>query len=191
MFLIVGVGNPERKYEGTRHNVGFEAIDVISKKYGIEVNQKEQKGLVGKGMINGYKVILVKPQTYMNLSGECVAPLADCYDVDPETELVVISDDVSLSTGNIRVRKKGSAGGHNGLKNIIALLGSNVFPRIRVGVGECTDGDMVSHVLGRYDAEDRERVDASMEKVLGAVELFLAGELDAAMNKYNVKEKLD
>ena len=191
MFLIVGLGNPERKYEGTRHNVGFEAIDVISKKYGIEVNQKEQKGLVGKGMINGYKVILVKPQTYMNLSGECVAPLADCYDVDPETELVVISDDVSLSTGNIRVRKKGSAGGHNGLKNIIALLGSNVFPRIRVGVGECTDGDMVSHVLGRYDAEDRERVDASMEKVLGAVELFLAGELDAAMNKYNVKEKLD
>ena len=188
MFLIVGLGNPERKYEGTRHNVGFEAIDVISKKYGIEVNQKEQKGLVGKGMINGYKVILVKPQTYMNLSGECVAPLADYYDVDPETELVVISDDVSLSTGNIRVRKKGSAGGHNGLKNIIALLGSNVFPRIRVGVGECTDGDMVSHVLGRYDAEDRERVDASMEKVLGAVELFLAGELDAAMNKYNVKE---
>lgn len=191
MFLIVGLGNPERKYEGTRHNVGFEAIDVISKKYGIEVNQKEQKGLVGKGMINGYKVILVKPQTYMNLSGECVAPLADYYDVDPETELVVISDDVSLSTGNIRVRKKGSAGGHNGLKNIIALLGSNVFPRIRVGVGECTDGDMVSHVLGRYDPEDRERVDASMEKVLGAVELFLAGELDAAMNKYNVKEKLD
>ncbi|PHU33983.1 MULTISPECIES: aminoacyl-tRNA hydrolase [Pseudobutyrivibrio] len=191
MFLIVGLGNPERKYEGTRHNVGFEAIDVISKKYGIEVNQKEQKGLVGKGMINGYKVILVKPQTYMNLSGECVVPLADYYDVDPETELVVISDDVSLSTGNIRVRKKGSAGGHNGLKNIIALLGSNVFPRIRVGVGECTDGDMVSHVLGRYDAEDRERVDASMEKVLGAVELFLAGELDAAMNKYNVKEKLD
>ena len=191
MFLIVGLGNPERKYEGTRHNVGFEAIDVISKKFGIEVNQKEQKGLVGKGMINGYKVILVKPQTYMNLSGECVVPLADYYDVDPETELVVISDDVSLSTGNIRVRKKGSAGGHNGLKNIIALLGSNVFPRIRVGVGECTDGDMVSHVLGRYDAEDRERVDASMEKVLGAVELFLAGELDAAMNKYNVKEKLD
>lgn len=189
MFLIVGLGNPERKYEGTRHNVGFEAIDVISKKYGIEVNQKEQKGLVGKGMINGYKVILVKPQTYMNLSGECVVPLADYYDVDPETELVVISDDVSLSTGNIRVRKKGSAGGHNGLKNIIALLGSNVFPRIRVGVGECTDGDMVSHVLGRYDAEDRERVDASMEKVLGAVELFLAGELDAVMNKYNVKDR--
>ena len=191
MFLIVGLGNPERKYEGTRHNVGFEAIDVISKKFGIEVNQKEQKGLVGKGIINGKKVILVKPQTYMNLSGECVAPLADYYDVDPNTELVVISDDVSLSTGNIRVRKKGSAGGHNGLKNIIALLGTNEFPRIRVGVGECENGDMVSHVLGKYSKEDRERVDASMDKVVGAMELFLEGELDSAMNKYNVKEKLE
>jgi PTH1 family peptidyl-tRNA hydrolase len=125
----------------------------------------------------------------MNLSGECVLPLTDYYEIDPSTEMVVISDDVSLSTGNIRVRKKGSAGGHNGLKNIIALIGSNEFPRIRVGVGECENGDMVSHVLGRYDKEDRERVDASMEKVIGAVELFLDGDLDSAMNKYNVKEK--
>ena len=144
---------------------------------------------MGKGIINGKKVILAKPQTYMNLSGECVLPLTDYYEIDPSTEMVVISDDVSLSTGNIRVRKKGSAGGHNGLKNIIALIGSNEFPRIRVGVGECENGDMVSHVLGRYDKEDRERVDASMEKVIGAVELFLDGDLDSAMNKYNVKEK--
>ena len=189
MYLIVGLGNPERKYDGTRHNVGFEAIDAISKKFGIEVNHKEHKGLVGKGIINGRKVILVKPQTYMNLSGECVMPLAEYYDVDPTTELVVISDDVSLSTGNIRVRKKGSAGGHNGLKNIIALLGTNEFPRIRVGVGECQDGDMVAHVLGRYSQDDRERVDSSMEKVIGAVELFLEEDLDSAMNKYNIKEK--
>lgn len=189
MYLIVGLGNPERKYDGTRHNVGFEAIDALSKKFGIEVNHKEHKGIVGKGMINGHKVILAKPLTYMNLSGECVYPLCDYYEVDPETELVIISDDVSLSTGNIRVRKKGSAGGHNGLKNIIALLGTNVFPRIRVGVGECENGDMVSHVLGRYDAEDRERVDASLEKVIGAVEFFLEDDLDTAMNKYNVKEK--
>lgn len=189
MFLIVGLGNPERKYEGTRHNVGFEAVDAISKKFGIEVNHKEHKGLVGKGIINGQKVILVKPQTYMNLSGECVYELCEYYDVDPESELIVISDDVSLSTGNIRVRKKGSAGGHNGLKNIIALLDTNAFPRVRVGVGECENGDMVSHVLGHYDAEDRERVDASMEKVIGAVELFLQDDLDSAMNQYNVKEK--
>lgn len=191
MFLIVGLGNPERKYDGTRHNVGFEAIDAISKQFGIEVNHKENKGIVGKGIINGNKVILVKPQTYMNLSGECVQPLCDYYDVDPETELIVISDDVSLSTGNIRVRKKGSAGGHNGLKNIIQMLGSNVFPRIRVGVGECENGDMVSHVLGRYNEEDRKKVDDSMEKVIGALELFLQDDLDGAMNKYNVKEKLD
>ena len=191
MFLIVGLGNPERKYDGTRHNVGFEAIDAISKQFGIEVNHKENKGIVGKGIINGNKVILVKPQTYMNLSGECVQPLCDYYDVDPETELIVISDDVSLSTGNIRVRKKGSAGGHNGLKNIIQMLGSNVFPRIRVGVGECENGDMVSHVLGRYNEEDRKKVDDSMEKVIGALELFLQDDLDGAMNKYNVKENLD
>ena len=191
MYLIVGLGNPERKYEGTRHNVGFEAIDAIAKHFNIEVNHKEQKGIVGKGIINGHKVILAKPMTYMNLSGECVQPLCDYYDVDSESELVVISDDISLSTGNIRVRKKGSAGGHNGLKNIISLLGTNAFPRIRVGVGECKNGDLVSHVLGRYDAEDREKVDASFEKVIGALELFLEGDLDAAMNKYNVKEKLE
>lgn len=191
MFLIVGLGNPERKYEGTRHNVGFEAIDAISKHFNIEVNQKEQKGVVGKGVINGKKVILAKPLTYMNLSGECIKPLCDYYEIDNETELIVIMDDVSLSTGNIRVRKKGSAGGHNGLKNIIAQLGTDAFPRIRVGVGECKNGDLVSHVLGRYDKEDREKVDASMEKVIGALELFLEGSLDSAMNKYNVKEKLD
>lgn len=191
MYLIVGLGNPERKYEGTRHNVGFEAIDAISKKYGIEVNHKEHKGIVGKGIIDGKKVILVKPQTYMNLSGECVYELTEYYNVDPTTELIVISDDVSLSTGNIRVRKKGSAGGHNGLKNIIGLLDTNEFPRIRVGVGECENGDMVAHVLGHYNEEDRERVNDSFDKVIGAMELFLAGDLDSAMNKYNVKEKLN
>ncbi|MCR5194841.1 MAG: aminoacyl-tRNA hydrolase [Pseudobutyrivibrio sp.] len=191
MFLIVGLGNPERKYDGTRHNVGFEAIDAIAQKYGIDVKHKEHKGLVGKGRINGKKVMLVKPQTYMNLSGECIFELTEYYDVDPITELIVISDDVSLSTGNIRVRKKGSAGGHNGLKSIIGLLDTNEFPRIRVGVGECQNGDMVAHVLGRYDSEDRQRVDDSFEKVIGAVELFLEGQLDSAMNKYNVKEKIE
>jgi len=191
MFLIVGLGNPERKYSGTRHNVGFEAIDAISEKFGIEVNQKEHKGLVGKGIINGHKVMLVKPQTYMNLSGQCVFEMCQYYQVDPESELLVISDDVSLSTGNIRVRKKGSAGGHNGLKNIIALCDTNAFARVRVGVGECENGDMVAHVLGHYSAEDREKVDKSFEKVIGAVELFLENDLDSAMNRYNVKEKVE
>ncbi|MCR5416895.1 MAG: aminoacyl-tRNA hydrolase [Pseudobutyrivibrio sp.] len=190
MFLIVGLGNPGSKYDGTRHNVGFEVVDAISKKFNIPVNHKEHKGLVGKGIINGHKVMLVKPQTFMNLSGECVYELAQYYDVNPEKEIVIISDDVSLSTGNIRVRAKGSAGGHNGLKNIIALLDTNSFARVRVGVGECK-GDMIEHVLGRYNAEDRARVDDSFEKAMGAVELFLEDDLNQAMNKYNVKEKLD
>lgn len=191
MFLIVGLGNPGAKYDGTRHNVGFEVIDALSDKYGIAVKHKEHKGLVGKGMIADKKALLVKPQTFMNLSGESVFELTEYYDVDPETELIVISDDVSLSTGNIRVRKKGSAGGHNGLKSIIGLLDTNVFPRVRVGVGECTDGDMVAHVLGKYDSKDRERVDKSLEKAVGAIELILSGDIEQAMNKYNVKEKLD
>lgn len=189
MFLIVGLGNPGSKYDGTRHNVGFEVIDDISKEYGIPVSHKEHKGLVGKGVIEGHKVMLVKPQTFMNLSGECVIELAEYYGIDPKTELIVISDDVTLSTGNIRVRRKGSAGGHNGLKDIIAWTDTNEFTRVRVGVGEVPEkGDMVSHVLGRYDAEDRKRVDYSFSKAKGAVIDFLNGDIDAAMNKYNVKE---
>lgn len=191
MFLIVGLGNPGSKYDGTRHNAGFEVIDALSKEYNILVSHKEHKGLVGKGVIEGHKVMLVKPQTFMNLSGECVIELAEYYGIDVKTELLVISDDVTLSTGNIRVRKKGSAGGHNGLKDIIAWTDTNEFARVRVGVGECTDGDMINHVLGRYSTEDRQRVDASLEKAIGAVKYFLDGNLDMAMNKYNAKEKID
>ena len=191
MYLIVGLGNPGSKYDGTRHNVGFEVIDALSKEYGIDVNHKEHKGLVGKGIIEGKKVMLVKPQTFMNLSGECVIELAKYYDIDPKSELLVISDDVTLSTGNIRVRKKGSAGGHNGLKDIIAWTDTTEFARIRVGVGEVPEkGDMVNHVLGRYSEEDRKRVDDSFEKAKGAVVCFLNDDLDGAMNKYNVKEKI-
>lgn len=190
MYLIVGLGNPGSKYDGTRHNVGFEAIDAIAKEYDIAVSHKEHKGLVGKGLLEGKKVMLVKPQTFMNCSGECVIELTEYYGVDPKTELLVISDDVSLSTGNIRVRRKGSAGGHNGLKDIIAWTDTSEFARIRVGVGECK-GDMVSHVLGRYDEVDRKRVDDSMDKVLGAVRLWLEGDIDAAMNRYNVKEVVE
>lgn len=190
MYLIVGLGNPGSKYDGTRHNVGFEAIDRISREYDIPVTHQEHKGLTGKGIIEGSKVMLVKPQTYMNCSGECVIELCQYYDIDPEAELLVISDDVSLSTGNIRVRKKGSAGGHNGLKDIIAWTDTSAFARIRVGVGECK-GDMIAHVLGRYDEVDRARVDDSLDKVVGALKLYLAGDIEGAMNKYNVKEKLD
>ena len=192
MYLIVGLGNPGSKYDGTRHNAGFEVIDALSKEHQIAVAHKEHKGLVGKGVIEGQKVMLVKPQTFMNLSGECVIELTEYYGIDPKSELIVISDDVTLSCGNIRVRKKGSAGGHNGLKDIIAWVDTTEFARIRVGVGEVPQGgDMINHVLGRYSQEDRERVDASIEKAKGAVSLILQGKMDEAMNRYNAKEKID
>jgi PTH1 family peptidyl-tRNA hydrolase len=136
MYIIAGLGNPGREYDNTRHNIGFAAIDKIAAKEDISVMEKKHKAIIGKGYIEGQKVILAKPQTFMNLSGESVRELVDYYKVDEKTELIVISDDISLDVGQIRVRKKGSAGGHNGLKNIIAHLGHDTFMRIKVGVGE-------------------------------------------------------
>lgn len=189
MYLIVGLGNPGSKYDKTRHNIGFETIDALSKKYQIDVAHKEHKGLVGKGMIDGSKVMLVKPQTYMNLSGECVIELCQYYGIDPEEELIVVSDDVTLSCGRIRVRKKGSAGGHNGLKDIIAWTDTTNFKRVRVGVGEVPEGwDMADHVLGHYNEEDRKLVDEAIDLATGAIELMLKGEVDLAMSRYNSKE---
>ena len=134
MFIIVGLGNPTAEYEGTRHNAGFEVIDALARKYNIDVDTKKHRAYIGKGMIEGQKVILAKPQTYMNLSGESVRSLLDYYKADEAQELLVIYDDISLGVGQIRIRAKGSAGGHNGIKNIIAHLGSQVFLRIKVGV---------------------------------------------------------
>ena len=136
MYIIAGLGNPDRQYEGTRHNVGFEVIDTIASKYNIAVDTKKHRAFIGKGVIGGQKVILAKPQTYMNLSGESIISLVEYYKIDEEQELIVIYDDVSLGVGKLRIRAKGSAGGHNGIKNIIAHLGSEVFPRIKIGVGE-------------------------------------------------------
>ena len=136
MYIVVGLGNPTRQYEGTRHNVGFDTIDYLVDEYRVLSSGLKHKAMYGKGVIGGQKVILAKPLTYMNLSGESVAELVNYYKVDPEEELIVIYDDISLAPGYIRVRKKGSAGGHNGIKNIIAQLGTDKFKRIRVGVGE-------------------------------------------------------
>ena len=136
MYVICGLGNPGKKYANTRHNMGFITIDQLAEKHDIKVDRVKFKALVGEGRIAGQRVLLVKPQTYMNLSGECVRGFNDYYKVDTETELLVIFDDVSLDVGQLRIRKKGSAGGHNGIKNIIQHLGSNVFQRIKVGVGE-------------------------------------------------------
>ena len=188
MFIIAGLGNPTLRYEGTRHSVGFEVIDTLADKYNIAVETRKSRALIGKGIIAGQKVILVKPQTYMNLSGESIGALADYYKIDEEKELLVIYDDVSLDVGQLRIRRKGSAGGHNGIKNIIAHLGTDVFPRIKVGVGEKPKGyDLADYVLGHFSGEDREIMRESYRKAADAVEMILEGDLSGAMNTYNKK----
>lgn len=157
MYIIAGLGNPTREYEKTRHNVGFDTIDVLADKLNTSVDEKKFKGLYGRGIIAGEKVILLKPQTFMNLSGESVREAADFYKVDPE-HIIVIYDDISLDVGQLRIRKKGSAGGHNGIKNIIAHLGTQEFPRIKVGVGDKPPRmDLADYVLSRFSKEDREK----------------------------------
>lgn len=188
MYMIVGLGNPTKDYKGTRHNVGFDAIDTIGKKYDINVDTKKHKGLFGSGYMEGNKVVLVKPQTFMNLSGESVREFIDYYKIDPEIELIVIYDDIDLEVGQLRIRKKGSAGGHNGIKNMIAQLGTQSFSRIKVGVGEKPRGmDLADYVLGHFNKADRVMVDESLEHAVGAVELIITKDIDAAMNVYNSK----
>ena len=190
MFIIAGLGNPTKQYEGTRHNVGFEVIDRISEKYNIDVDAKKHRALIGKGIIQGQKVILAKPQTYMNLSGESVRSLLDYYKVDEEHELIVIYDDISLDVGQLRIRAKGSAGGHNGMKNIIAHLGSQVFPRIKVGVGEKpAKYDLADYVLGHFSKGEAKLMDEGYDHAVRAVELSVSGLINEAMNEYNRKKK--
>lgn len=185
MFMIVGLGNPGLKYHHTRHNAGFDALDMVAKEYGISMRKKEKNGITGAGVIAGEKVLLVKPQTFMNNSGECVGPLAKFYKIPPEN-VIVISDDVTLDYGRLRIRRKGSAGGHNGLKSIIAHLGTENFPRIRVGVGVPKAGDdMIAHVLGKPKREDQKKQDEAAGKVGTAAELIISGDFEAAMNQFN------
>lgn len=192
MYIIVGLGNPGKEYKNTRHNIGFDVIDVIAEKEGISVTEKKHKAHVGKGVICGQKVILAKPQTYMNLSGESVRSLLDYYKADEEEELIVISDDISLPPGQIRIRKKGSAGGHNGLKNIIAHLGHDTFMRIKMGVGEKPKGDdLADYVLGYFDNVDRKIMDDAAKNAADAIDMILTADVDAAMNHYNKKVKTE
>ena len=188
MFIIAGLGNPKKEYDNTRHNIGFAMIDALADKYQISVMDIKHKGMTGKGIINGQKVILVKPLTFMNLSGECIRALTDYYKIDPETELIVVSDDISLPPGQIRVRKKGGAGGHNGLKNIIQHLGTEGFQRIRLGVGEKPKGyDLADYVLGHFSKEEQPMMKEGIDKAIQAAEMMLAGEIDQAMNEFNRK----
>ena len=190
MYVIAGLGNPRREYENTRHNVGFAVIDMLAEKYGIRVDELKHRGLIGKGVIDGEKVLLVKPVTYMNLSGECIREVLQYYRIDGEKDLIVIHDDISLEQGMIRIRKKGSAGGHNGLKNIIAQLGSETFMRIKVGVGGKPEGyDLVDYVLGHFSKEERERMAQAQQDACSAVEAILTDGADEAMNRFNRKGK--
>jgi PTH1 family peptidyl-tRNA hydrolase len=189
MFLIVGLGNPDRRYEKTRHNVGFDAVDALAGRYGISIKDKKHKALCGTGVIEGTKVLIAKPQTYMNLSGESVADIINFYKIDPEEEMLVIFDDISLAPGNIRVRKKGSAGGHNGIKSIISCIGTQNFMRIKVGVGEKPTGwDLADHVLSRFPDDDRVEVEKAIKDAGEAAVLMMQGEADKAMNEYNRKK---
>ena len=190
MYIIAGLGNPTMQYEGTRHNAGFDVIDALADKYNISVDGRKNRAYIGKGILEGQKVLLVKPQTYMNLSGESIGGLVDYFKIDEEQDLIVIYDDISLSPGQIRIRKKGSAGGHNGIKNIIAHLGTQVFPRIKVGVGEKPKKyDLADYVLSHFTKAEREEMEEGYQKAIQAVEKILAGEMEAAMNEFNRKVK--
>lgn len=188
MFLIVGLGNPTDKYDGTRHNVGFDIIDMLADRYNIRVEEREKKAFIGKGMIGGHKVCLVKPQTYMNLSGESVRALTDFYKLDETEEILIIYDDISLDVGQMRIRKKGSAGGHNGIKSIISHLGGQEFLRIKVGVGQKPkEYDLADYVLSRFSQNEKPQLEIGYKRVADAVEEIVAGDLDKAMNIYNKK----
>lgn len=186
MYVIVGLGNPGSKYEGTRHNVGFRVLDCLASAYRIEINQRKHRALCGTGVIEGHRVLLLKPQTYMNLSGESVREVVDFYKIDPEEELLVIYDDVSLEPGQLRIRRKGSAGGHNGVKNILLHLGTQVFPRIRVGVGKKPeDYDLADYVLGRFSKEEAGPMQEAFVRAASAAAAILTVGPDKAMNEFN------
>ncbi|MDD2959309.1 MAG: aminoacyl-tRNA hydrolase [Lachnospiraceae bacterium] len=190
MYVIAGLGNPGRKYEKTRHNAGFDTLDILADRYRIDVSTAKFKALCGTGVIDGQKVILVKPQTFMNLSGESLRAVCDFYKIDVEEELIVIYDDISLAPGQLRIRKKGSAGGHNGMKSIIAQLGTQVFKRIKVGVGEKPQGyDLADYVLGHFSFSERLDMEDAFDQAARAAAALVTEETEHVMNQYNTKKE--
>ena len=183
MILIVGLGNPGKQYEQTRHNIGFDVIDYMANKYNIDVNREKFKGIWGEGFIENKKVILLKPLTYMNLSGESIRELANFYKLEDD-EIIVVYDDISLDIGRLRIREKGSAGGHNGIKSIIQNLGGDKFPRVKVGVGQPKD-NLVNHVLGKFSKEDREHIEKVIPVVSDAIVEIVKNDAKESMNKFN------
>ena len=188
MYIIVGLGNPTDKYQATRHNVGWDVITRIADDYRISLDTKKHKAICGKGYIEGEKVVIAKPITYMNLSGESVRELMDFYKVTPE-EIIIIYDDISLDVGQLRIRKKGSAGGHNGIKSIISHLGTDEFPRIKVGVGDKPkDWDLADYVLSRFAKEEQPLIRDALKDSSDACKMIITSGIDAAMNQYNRKK---
>ncbi len=189
MYLIVGLGNPGNEYKWTRHNVGFEVISKLAYDYNIDMNKSKFKAIVGDGMLNGKKAVLIKPLTYMNLSGESVSAAMGFYKEDIE-KLIVVCDDINLPVGNIRIRKKGSDGGQKGLRSIISAIGSENFTRVRVGVGSKPDGwDLKNFVLSRFTEEENSGIISGITDAGNAIISILNGEILDAMNKYNKKTK--
>ncbi|MCR4841403.1 MAG: aminoacyl-tRNA hydrolase [Lachnospiraceae bacterium] len=185
MKLIVGLGNPGTKYRGTRHNIGYGVIEELSDRWDIPMKNREFRGLTGKGVFAGEKVILLKPETFMNSSGECVGPLSKYYGISPE-DIIVVFDEIALEPGHIRVRASGSAGGHNGMKSLIAHLGTEKFPRVRIGVGAKPEGaDLANWVLSRFPKALEDDARSGLENGARAVEVIIRENIDTAMNLFN------
>lgn len=183
MYLIVGLGNPEEDYSNTRHNMGFDAVNKIAKEYNIEINKKKFKGLYGIGQIEEEKVILLKPQTFMNLSGESIKEIVDFYKIE-NNNIIVIYDDMDIDLGIIKIRKKGNPGSHNGMKSVVKYLGTE-FPRIRVGIGKPDDDDFIKYVIGPIPEEEKEILDKSTSLAKDAAIAIIKQGVDNAMNKFN------
>ena len=190
MYIIAGLGNPGSKYEKTRHNMGFDVIDELVEEYNVPGSGVKFDAMYGKGRIGSEKVILVKPLSFMNLSGGPIRAMVDYFKIDPESELIVVYDDIDLEPGQLRIRKKGSAGGHNGMKDIIQKLGTQNFMRVKVGVGAKPKGwDLADYVLGRFSGEERKHIDEAIVRASKAVAMIVEEGPDAAMNEYNRKVK--
>ena len=185
-YIIAGLGNPGPKYADTRHNAGFKAVDLMAKQNGFEIKKLKFKSLIADEMIAGKRCLIMKPQTMMNLSGEAILEAADYYNI-PDENIIIIYDDISLDIGKLRIRRKGSAGGHNGIKSIISCLGSENFPRVKIGVDKKPDArtDLVDWVLGNFPKEKEAKLNTALENAVSSVELMINGKTDEAMNKYN------
>ena len=186
MRLIVGLGNPGAEYAGTRHNVGFEVVELLGRRHGIPLRKRALRSVMGDGTIEEKRVILARPMTYMNLSGQAVGAITRMYRIPPQ-DVIAVVDDIALPIGTVRLRLKGSSGGHNGLESVETHLNTREYPRIRLGVGGARPGRMVDHVLSRFRPDEREIVEESIERAADAIEAALKHDFETAMNQFNSK----